>query len=137
MLRPAARRARRAGERPGVGGASSGGGGAAARRSDAPHADEPGRDGAGGAWNDAMDGLLALIRDELGRPDNRRLQEIEPGQWWLADRDDRTAAALPLADRVEWAIFSLLSTAGPPVGGGALRADRDDVHRVTTSPTRR
>ena len=82
------------------------------RRSDTPHADEPGRDGAGGAWNDAMDGLVALIHDELGRADNQRLREIEPGQWWLADREDRSGAALPLADRVEWAIFSLLSTAG-------------------------
>jgi hypothetical protein len=97
---------------------SMGGGAAGARpagaahRSDVPHADEPGRDGAGGAWNDAMDRLLELIRDELGRPDNPRLREIEPGQWWLADRDDRSAAALPLADRVEWAVFSLLSTAG-------------------------
>jgi len=85
---------------------------ASPRTGDLPHGDEPGRDGAGGTWNDAMDGLLALIRDELGRADNRRLREIEPGQWWLADRDDRTAAALPLADRVEWSIFSLLSTAG-------------------------
>ena len=59
-----------------------------------------------------MDRLLALIRGELARPDNRRLSEIEPGSWWLTDRDDRSAAALPLADRVEWAVFSLLSTAG-------------------------
>jgi hypothetical protein len=57
--------------------------------------------------------LLSLIRDELGRADQRRLVEIEPGRWWLADRVDRDAAALPLADRVEWAVFSLLSTAGP------------------------
>ncbi len=39
--------------------------------------------------------------------------EIEPGRWWLADPADREAAAAPLADRVEWAVFSLLSTAGP------------------------
>jgi hypothetical protein len=57
--------------------------------------------------------LLALIRDELGRPGHRRLVEIEPGRWWLADRSDREAAAVPLADRVEWAVFSLLSTGGP------------------------
>jgi hypothetical protein len=57
--------------------------------------------------------LLALIREELGRSSQRRLVEIEPGRWWLADRTDREAAALPLADRVEWAVFSLLSTAGP------------------------
>jgi hypothetical protein len=57
--------------------------------------------------------LLSLIREELRRPDGRRLVEIEPDRWWLADRADRDAAALPLADRVEWAVFSLLSTAGP------------------------
>ena len=62
---------------------------------------------------DQVDRLLALIRDELARPGHRRLTEIEPGRWWLADRDDRAAAAAPLADRVEWAVFSLLSTAGP------------------------
>lgn len=83
----------------------------------------PGRDGAGGtrtrritrhadAPSDQVDRLLALIRDELSRPGNRRLTEIEPGRWWLADPRDRAAAAAPLADRVEWAVYSLLSTAG-------------------------
>ncbi len=62
---------------------------------------------------DPVDRLLALIRDELTRPTQRRLVEIEPGRWWLADRADRDAAAAPLADRVEWSVFSLLSTAGP------------------------
>ena len=62
---------------------------------------------------DPVDRLLAVIRDELGRPNQRRLTEIEPGRWWLADHEDRDAAAAPLADRVEWAVFSLLSTAGP------------------------
>jgi len=62
---------------------------------------------------DPVERLLALIRDELARPDQRRLTEIEPGRWWLADTNDQEAAAPPLADRVEWAVFSLLSTAGP------------------------
>jgi hypothetical protein len=62
---------------------------------------------------DAVERLLALIREELGRPTQRRLTEIEPGRWWLAEAADREAAAPPLADRVEWAVFSLLSTAGP------------------------
>jgi hypothetical protein len=62
---------------------------------------------------DPVERLLALIRDELARPDQRRLAEIEPGRWWLAEQSDRAAAAAPLADRVEWAVFSLLSTAGP------------------------
>ena len=62
---------------------------------------------------DPVEGLLTLIRDELTRPTQRRVVEIEPGRWWLAEREDREAAAVPLADRVEWAVFSLLSTAGP------------------------
>jgi hypothetical protein len=62
---------------------------------------------------DPVEGLLALIRDELTRPTQRRVVEIEPGRWWLTEREDREAAAVPLADRVEWAVFSLLSTAGP------------------------
>jgi len=61
---------------------------------------------------DQVDALLGLIRAELTRPDHRRLLEVEPGRWWLASPDDRAAAAAPLADRVEWAVFSLLSTAG-------------------------
>jgi hypothetical protein len=62
---------------------------------------------------DPVEGLLGLIRDELTRPTQRRVVEIEPGRWWLTERGDREAAAVPLADRVEWAVFSLLSTAGP------------------------
>jgi hypothetical protein len=63
--------------------------------------------------NDQVETILALIRDELSRPDQRRLHEIEPGRWWLASPRDVEAAALPLADRVEWAVYSLLSTGGP------------------------
>ena len=63
--------------------------------------------------NDQVETILALIRDELSRPDQRRLHEIEPGRWWLASPRDVAAAALPLADRVEWAVYSLLSTGGP------------------------
>ncbi|MBA2373903.1 MAG: hypothetical protein H0V74_06855 [Chloroflexi bacterium] len=62
---------------------------------------------------DPVERLLALVHDELTRPSQRRLTEIEPGRWWLADRADREAAAAPLADRVEWSVFSLLSTSGP------------------------
>ena len=61
---------------------------------------------------DRVERLLAMVRDELARPGHRRLREIEPGRWWLADPVDQAAAALPLADRVEWSVFSLLSTAG-------------------------
>jgi hypothetical protein len=68
------------------------------------NADEP---------SDAVERLLALIDAELARPTQHRVIEIEPGRWWLGDRQDRETAAAPLADRVEWAVFSLLSTAGP------------------------
>jgi len=78
---------------------------------DPVESNEPSRP-TGGA-PDPVERLLAVIRDELARPNHRRLTEIEPGRWWLADREDREAAAAPLADRVEWAVFSLLSTAGP------------------------
>jgi len=66
-----------------------------------------------GEPTDPVDRLLSLIHDELTRATQGRLAEIEPGRWWLADRSDREAAAPPLADRVEWSVFSLLSTAGP------------------------
>jgi hypothetical protein len=65
------------------------------------------------APRDPVERVLALVADELNRPDQRRVEEIEPGRWWLGDRADREAAAIPLADRVEWAVYSLLSTAGP------------------------
>ncbi len=63
--------------------------------------------------SDPVERVLALIHDELGRPTQHRLAEVEPGRWWLGDRHDRETAAIPLADRVEWAVYSLLSTAGP------------------------
>ncbi len=69
------------------------------------------RDGDGA--DDPVDRLLELIRGEMSRPTNGRLVEIEPGRWWLGDPVDQAAAAAPLADRVEWAVFSLMSTAGP------------------------
>jgi hypothetical protein len=68
---------------------------------------------AGNEAPDPVERLIALIDGELTRPTQHRLVEIEPGRWWLGDRADRDAAAVPLADRVEWSVFSLLSTAGP------------------------
>jgi len=82
---------------------SEGGGPVAVRRATAEADPAP----------DPVERLLALIRDELSRPGQRRLTEIEPGRWWLAEAADREAAQPPLADRVEWAVYSLLSTAGP------------------------
>ncbi len=82
---------------------------AGAAASDDDAAETPGPDIAG----DQVERLVGLIRDELARSGQRRLVELEPDRWWLADREDRLAAATPLADRVEWAVYSLLSTAGP------------------------
>ncbi|HSO29983.1 MAG TPA: hypothetical protein VLS28_08760, partial [Candidatus Sulfomarinibacteraceae bacterium] len=65
------------------------------------------------ADRDPVERVLAIVRDELTRPTQHRVEEIERGRWWLGDRRDREAAAVPLADRVEWAVYSLLSTAGP------------------------
>lgn len=62
---------------------------------------------------DPVERVLALVRDELTRTGQRRVVEIETGRWWLGEAEDREAAAVPLADRVEWAVYSLLSTSGP------------------------
>jgi len=65
------------------------------------------------AAQDPVERVLALVRDELTRPSQRRVVEIEPGRWWLREKTDLDGTAVPLADRVEWAVYSLLSTAGP------------------------
>ena len=62
---------------------------------------------------DHVDRLLALIRDALTEADGRRLERVGDDRWWLGDRADGRSAAPPLGDRVEWAVYSLLSTAGP------------------------
>ncbi|MEW5991798.1 MAG: hypothetical protein AB1736_10715 [Chloroflexota bacterium] len=91
------------------------------RRSDEAPASPPVHTSAsarpGPAEHDPVERVLALVRDELSGPTQHRLTEIEPGRWWLAERQDREAAAVPLADRVEWAVYSLLSTAGPLAEG--------------------
>ncbi len=62
---------------------------------------------------DQVERIVALIAEALTQTGRQRLAEVAPGRWWLADPRDRETAAVPLADRVEWAVFSLLSTAGP------------------------
>jgi hypothetical protein len=62
---------------------------------------------------DHVERLLALVRDALAGAEGRRLVRLDGDRWWLGDRTDRDAAAVPLADRVEWAVYSVLSTAGP------------------------
>lgn len=69
---------------------------------------------------DHVDRLLALIRGALAGTDGNRLVHLDGDAWWLGRRDDREAAAVPLADRVEWAVFSLLSTSGPLSEAGFL-----------------
>ena len=59
---------------------------------------------------DPITQLVDIIHAELDRPNNRRIRQIEPGQYWLASDEDLSVAAQPLADRVEWAVFSLLSS---------------------------
>ena len=61
---------------------------------------------------DHVDRLLALVRSALSGAEGKRLVKVGDDRWWLGDRDDRELAAVPLADRVEWAVYSLLSTAG-------------------------
>jgi len=65
-----------------------------------------------GSGSDPVKLLLEIVLGELRRPDHPRLLELEPDRWWLRDEADITAARLPLSDRLEWAVFSLLSTSG-------------------------
>lgn len=65
-----------------------------------------------GSGSDPVKLLLEIVLGELRRPDHPRLQELEPGRWWLRGEADVKAARLPLSDRLEWAVFSLLSTSG-------------------------
>jgi hypothetical protein len=60
---------------------------------------------AGGLAND----LLALIRSELEHSEAGRVRRVGPSQYWLGADEDRSGTAQPLADRTEWAVFSLLS----------------------------
>ena len=56
--------------------------------------------------------LATLLREELWRDEHRsliRLGDPEQPQWWLREPE---LAESPLADRVEWSTFSILSTAG-------------------------
>jgi hypothetical protein len=56
--------------------------------------------------------LATLLREELWRDEHRslvRLGEPDRPMWWLRDPE---LAESPLADRVEWSTFSILTTAG-------------------------
>ena len=79
---------------------------------------------------DSVERLLTLVREALAGADGRRLVRLEDERWWLGTKADREAAAVPLSDRVEWAVFSLLSTAGPLSEGAFL----DRVAGLFTGP---
>jgi hypothetical protein len=65
--------------------------------------------GAGSA-SDHVRLLMEIVLGELRRPDNPRLQEVEHGRWWLRNEKDLANARPPLSDRLEWAVYGLLST---------------------------
>ena len=65
-----------------------------------------------GSGSDPVSLLLEIVMGELRRDDHPRLRELEPGRWWLREKRDIDAARPPLSDRLEWAVFSLLSTSG-------------------------
>ncbi len=54
--------------------------------------------------------LMEIVMGELRRPDHPRLIEMETGRWWLRADRDLAQARPPLSDRLEWAVFGLLST---------------------------
>ncbi len=88
------------------------------RRLVRPPVHEAGADGDEATTPDApppdhVERLLAILRDALSGTDGKRLRKLEDERWWLEQRADRDSAAVPLSDRVEWAVFSLLSTGGP------------------------
>ena len=64
-----------------------------------------------GSATDHVRLFMEIVMAELRRPDHPRLVELEEGRWWLRDPRDLQQARPPLADRIEWAIFGLLSTA--------------------------
>ena len=65
---------------------------------------------AAGPASDPVRLTLDIIRTEMGRAEHPRLIELEDGSWWLRDAADIQAAKPALSERVEWGIFSLLST---------------------------
>ncbi|MDA8238621.1 MAG: hypothetical protein M0T75_12230 [Chloroflexi bacterium] len=81
----------------------------------------------------AADDLLALVDAELARPDQRKVAPSEGGRLWLRDPRDEAEAAVPLADRLEWAVFSLLGT-GASVPEAAVRARLDELFHGADAP---
>jgi hypothetical protein len=65
-----------------------------------------------GPASDPVRLTLDIIRKELRRPEHPRLIEFDDDIWWLRAEADLAAAKQALSERVEWGIFSLLSTSG-------------------------
>ncbi|HLB43931.1 MAG TPA: hypothetical protein VJK49_00990 [Candidatus Limnocylindrales bacterium] len=65
--------------------------------------------GAGSA-TDHVRLLMEIVLGELRRPDHPRLTEVDPGRWWLRSEADLASTRPPLSDRLEWAVYGLLST---------------------------
>ena len=68
--------------------------------------------------------LMEIVMGELRRPDHPRLLEVEPGRWWLRADRDLAQARPPLSDRLEWAVFGLLSTSQGIDEGSSSSASR-------------
>jgi hypothetical protein len=80
------------------------------RRLVLPRGEDAAADGSPDATRPSV--LAGLIREELWRDDHPtlfRLGEDDTPHWWLREPQ---LAERPLADRVEWATWSILSTAG-------------------------
>jgi hypothetical protein len=83
-----------------------------------------------GPVSDPVRLTLDIIRRELRKPDHPRVREVDEGLWWLRDPRDLAASRQPLSERVEWGIFSLLTTSG-----GLSRAAFDErVARLFRGP---
>ena len=65
-----------------------------------------------GPASDPVRLTLDIIRRELRKPEHARVRELEEDLWWLCDPRDLAATRQPLSERVEWGIFSLLTTSG-------------------------
>ncbi len=81
----------------------------------------------------AIGDLLGLIELELSRADQRKIAPSEGRRFWLRDPRDEAGAAAPLADRLEWAVFSLLGT-GASVPEAAVRASLEEMFRGPDAP---
>lgn len=86
--------------------------------------------GEGGPASDPVRSTLDIIRAEMRRPDHPRLVELDEELWWIRDPRDQAAAKPALSERVEWSVFSLLTTSGPL----SEASFRDRIGRIFRGP---